>query len=197
LIDSCWGAGFLEGSSYTQRFTPRWFTSTNDEFGKSHFPTDEQYQIREDGTVQTWKEYILAPARPVELQQFDELMYASESLRPREKYIEGGRTHEFRIGKVCEHLEMGAEEEGYTLLVFTSDRNGKNAPISHEGVMERHEEGGWSTRIYVPETAGMATMFVVNSWDGRDGRGLTPAELRKGIGRKAMGFQGVARWEVR
>lgn len=191
LIDACWGAGALHGTVYNQRFAPRWFTSTNDEFGLTHFPSDAQYQMREDGSIQEWAEYICAPARPLELQPFDTYMYASESLCPDRRYIVGGMEYTFHVEKACSHMkERGWWSEDYALILIPSVGESKE-------VLDRDQEGGWTARVDVPAGESTITMFIVNSWDGRDGKGLDPAVLRRSMGRKAMQFQGIAQWEVR
>lgn len=42
LIDSCWGAGHVQGAGmpYVQKFAPERFTQSNEEFGIDHFPND-------------------------------------------------------------------------------------------------------------------------------------------------------------
>jgi transglutaminase-like putative cysteine protease len=193
LIDPCWGSGALDGGVYRQRLAQRWFTSTNIEFGASHFPCDEQYQMREDGTVLTWPEYILAPARPIEMQQFDELMYCGDRLYPEVKYITGGEHHVFRIGKACEHLEIPERwGEDYALLLIASRNTGAGEVMDRDEVV-----GGWVASVDVPPGKGTVVLYIVSVWDGRDGKGLEPDVLRRSMGRKAMEFQGVAQWEVR
>jgi hypothetical protein len=193
LIDSCWGSGAIESLSYNMRFAPHWFTSTNEEFGKSHFPKEEGHQMREDGTVQMWSQYILTPARPLEFSAFSQYGYAGETLWPNLKHIAGGHQHTFHVEKRCWHMERRDWWEDYVLVIAAS-KEGNNMK-GERVVMDRDKEGGWTGQLDVPSGEGKVTMFVVDSWDGRDAKGLDAAVVRRGWGRKALTFQGIANWE--
>jgi hypothetical protein len=193
LIDSCWGAGAIDGSGYTRRFAPQWFTSTNEEFGTRHFPTEDGHQMREDGTLKTWAEYILAPAGPLELSYFNKGGFTHETLWPNVKYIASGYQHTFHIERGCCHMDR-RDWEHYVLVIAVSkdgnDVNGKRVVMDHD------EEGGWTAQLDVPSGEAMVTMLAVNTWDRQDAKGLDPGVVRGEWGRKQMTFQGIIRWEA-
>jgi len=61
--------------------------------------------------------------------------------------------------------------------------------------LEPNAEGGWSASIIVPRE-GEITMYYVTTMGGREGKGITPREVKNGIGRQAMTFGGLARWSI-
>lgn len=197
LVDSCWGAGALVGDGFQKVFTPRWFIGTNAEFGARHFPTEAVHQMREDGMVQSWEEYILAAAGPVEFGHFDMHGYASETLWPNTKCIAGGYRHTFHIEKLCWHMERRDWWEDCVLMVVASPGGAGTGKEETREIMEREADGGWTVVMDVPPGEGIVTLFMITTMNGRDGKGLDPAEVKRLLGRSAMGFQGVARWEVR
>jgi transglutaminase/protease-like cytokinesis protein 3 len=103
LIDACWRAGYLEGTTYNQRFSPQWFMMTLSEFGRRHFPSDPQYQLLSPEESVSWPEYIGAPERPLFFGDLDKLAYHLDTIEPQTKYIQAGQRVTFRISKQCEH----------------------------------------------------------------------------------------------
>jgi transglutaminase-like putative cysteine protease len=188
LIDCCWGAGILEGTTYNPLFAPMWFTSTPSEFGRRHFPTDPGYQLisDEDGGPVSWKDYILAPEGPLLFQDFYKLDLVPDLVQPATKNIEGNRRVSFHVWKRCEHMST-SEADNYVTFIATSDD--KRTP------MEVNAEGGWSAAAFVPR-GGEVFLYYVSKVDGRDAKGLGVAGFRNADGRKAMSFGGCCQWTV-
>src|SRR5271163_2503398 len=59
-IDPCWGAGHVEGKGqpYIAKFTPQYFTMSNEEFGIKHFPGNKDMFFLPEGRRMSWEEYI-------------------------------------------------------------------------------------------------------------------------------------------
>ncbi|KAF8893782.1 hypothetical protein BD779DRAFT_1435436, partial [Infundibulicybe gibba] len=183
LIDSCWGAGVLNGATYDQRFAPVWFTSTPAEFGRRHYPTDPSYQLisDDDGGPISWKDYILEAEGPIIFQDFYKQELHPYLIQPNLKYIEGARRINFQIFKRCEHMPT-AESDNPVYIVITPDGM---VPL------ELNSEGGWSTTLYVPKGIEVS-LCVVTEVDGKNAYGLGVQGFKKANGRKAMQF-GVLR----
>ncbi|CCM00790.1 uncharacterized protein FIBRA_02832 [Fibroporia radiculosa] len=191
LIDACWGAGVLSGTSYTKRFAPIWFTSTNEQFGRRHFPAEAGHQMREDGREMSWEEYILEPEGPEKFSHFEECEYAQETLLPAERCLAGGYAHTFHVEKRCWHIERRDYWSDYVLLLMI-----ECGGVKEKEVMER-DERGWTATVHIPRVEGSVNMAVLTSWNGQDARGVDPALVRREWGRRAMAFQGIVHWEVR
>jgi hypothetical protein len=189
LIDSCWGAGFLEGTRYNKRFAPSWFTSTPAEFGKRHFPSEPGNQLiaDEDGGPVSWEDYILAPEGPIIFSDFNRLDYHPNLVHPSTKYIQGGQRVGFHIWKWCEHMST-AEEDNYVAFVDLGD--GQRVPL------ELKAEGGWSAEVVVPKRGGELSLYFVSQVDGREAFGLGVQAFKAANGRKAMAFGGLCRWTI-
>lgn len=189
LIDCCWGAGALEGSTYNKRFTPMWFSLSPAEFGRRHYPEDPSYQLisEEDGGPVSWEQYILEPEGPVIFQDLYKLNFDPYMIQPTEKYIQSGAWATFHIFKLCEHMSR-AEADNY--VYFISDPSNTRTP------MQVNEEGGWSATVYIPRGGGELSLYYVTQCDGRDGKGLSVQGFNNANGRKAMSFGGMGRWTV-
>ncbi|KAG5648476.1 hypothetical protein DXG03_003087 [Asterophora parasitica] len=188
LIDACWGAGALDGSTYQQRFAPMWFTSPPVEFGKTHFPEDPSYQLAsdEDGGPVSWEAYIMEPAGPVIFVDFYKLDLWPSALQPPSRYIQGGTRASFQVFKRCEHMST-AEADNFVFMVsFGNER----VPL------ELNEGGGWSADVNIPRDAGEVSLYNVTTVSGRDAKGFGIQALKRALGRQGMTFGGLARWTV-
>lgn len=183
LIDPCWGAGAVDGTSYNPRFAPMWLTSDHVQFGKRHFPEDASYQLLEQ--PMSWEEYILVPEGPVLFGDFYQMSFAPDSVLPVEKEVQAGSWIHFRVDKLCEHMSRG-EEDNYVYFISTPDDNRTALTVD--------EYGGWSADVYVPQGRGEISLYYVTMFDNQDGKGLAVSAFQNGIGRKAMAFGGLARW---
>ncbi|KAK7053295.1 hypothetical protein VNI00_003921 [Paramarasmius palmivorus] len=190
LVDSCWGAGALEGTAYRQRFAPVWFTSSNAEFGKRHYPEDPGYQLltEDEGGPVSWENYILVPEGPVIFGDFYEHNFSPYFVQPDVKYIQGGTRVSFYIFKLCEHMST-AEEDNYVYFVNTPDDT--RIPMTVDP-----ETGGYTANVYIPRGEGEVSIFYVKEVRGRDAKGLGVDGFNAALGRAAMSFGGLCRWTV-
>jgi transglutaminase-like putative cysteine protease len=190
LLDACWGAGALMGTSYTKRFAPVWFTSTPAEFGQRHFPTDPSYQLLSDadGGPVSWEDYILAPEGPTVYGDFDSQNFTRDLLQPATAQIQSGGWVSFHIFKQCEHMSR-EQADNYVYFI--------NAPDDTKTTLEVNAEGGWSANIYMPRgMAGDVSLNFVTKIDNRDAKGLSSQTFKNSIGRKSMAWQGLAKWQL-
>ncbi|KAF8633420.1 hypothetical protein AX17_004591 [Amanita inopinata Kibby_2008] len=187
LIDACWGAGYLCGSTYTQSFTPRFFTSSPLEFGKQHFPSDPSYQLlsEEDGGPVSWEDYILAPEGPCLYRDFYTTNLSPVHLQPCNKYINRGQPASFHLFKRCEHSST-AQEDNYVYFLYHD-----NAYIP----LEPNAEGGWTA--YIPIIRGSEVKLCsLQSLNGQDAKGVGVKQFTMSLGRSAMSWSGLAAWTV-
>ncbi|KAK7472810.1 hypothetical protein VKT23_000917 [Stygiomarasmius scandens] len=189
LIDCCWGAGVLEGSSFKKSFNPSWFTSSSVEFGKKHYPEDPGYQLiaDEDGGPVSWRDYILSPETPVIFNGLYELNFSPHFVQPDYKYIQSGTWVTFHIFKWCPHMSTD-EAENYVHFLVTPDD--KRIP------MTVNSEGGWSAQVYIPRGSGEVSLCYLTVLDGRDAKGFSIQTFGNSIGRKSMAWAGMCRWTV-
>lgn len=191
LIDSCWGAGAVEGSNapYQKRFNPFWFTCSNLEFRKKHFPEDPSYQLipDEEGGPESWEEYIMVPEGPTIFGEFYNHQFDQQRLEPAERALESGGWHTFSLFKVCEHMSR-EEADNWVYFINTPDDN--RTPLTPD------DQGGWSAQVYIPKGGGEVSLYFVTQFDRRDAKGLAIQDFVRGIGRKAMSFGGLARWTL-
>lgn len=186
LIDACWGAGFLNGSAYTQSFSPRFFTSSTAEFGKRHYPTDPSYQLlsEELGGPVSWEDYILAPEGPQLFRDFYAVNLSPEFLQPASQHLKKGQPASFHIFKRCQHMST-AEEDNYAYFLHHD-----NSQIP----LQRNAEGGWS--VTIPIIRGDVKLCHLQTLNGRDAKGITIQQFTSSIGRSAMSWQGLVAWSV-
>ncbi|KAL1297746.1 hypothetical protein AAFC00_006285 [Neodothiora populina] len=209
LIDCCWGAGAVGGPNqpYQRGFSPHHFTRDNVDFGLSHFPADKRYLLREDGRPEiSWAEYILGPSNGAEPPQMfngftSEEGIAVESFRPLTKHISvyGNSTPfiRFQFSKVCTHWDNETMGNGkhYVYILETAGTEGR------ERNLLPFETNGFFWWIDVaPRDLGAARQQVkiaaVNSFDGGDGRGVSPKLFKEKVGRCGMGWGYVALFEL-
>lgn len=191
LFDSCWGSGYIDDSqTYTKRFGPKFFTSTNAEFGKTHYPGDPAYQLisDEDGGPVSWEDYILQTVEgPVLYEDFHTHKFSPQYIQPSTKYIQGGTYVSFNLFKLCEHIST-AQADNYVYFIYLPNQN--RIPLT------LNAEGGWSVTVYVPPESGDLSMCFVRTFGERDGKGLGVGEYNAGVGRKGMSFGGLGKWIV-
>ncbi|KAI1420700.1 hypothetical protein F5Y12DRAFT_95794 [Xylaria sp. FL1777] len=206
LIDACWGAGSVGDEKFHKGFNPRMFTLSNEQFGHSHFPSDDRYFYREDGRILSWEEYIQGPVPGAEKPQWcggatDEGISSDAGYSPAEKHIPvySGEVVRFQFAKVCEH--------------WTHERNGKGPPylllLKIHGVDGRKEDlvpldtNGYWWWVDVPArdlgAPGMKTqLFALTVLNGRDARGVTKEEYyrTKQSGGYSMSWAIWCTWEL-
>ncbi|MCJ1281512.1 hypothetical protein MMC26_000832 [Xylographa opegraphella] len=210
LIDTCWGAGDVNGKGkpYNKNFKPNHFTMDNDEFGLRHFPTNRNHFYRTDGRAQiSWDEYILGDQGGEGARVFSNIApqegLSSTKFLP--KYLKlpvsptvhAGPTVRFQFEKVCPHWDGLTQGTGqpfmYILSIHGTDgREADYVPFDTNGMF-------WWADV-PPQKLGArgqtVTLYTVDTVQGNTGRGLSKEEYLMAKGRKAMGFQGVAAWEL-
>ena len=208
LIDVCWGAGHLEGDQqYHRKFHPERFTQSNDDFGLDHFPKNPRHQFRNDGRSMSWDEYIRGPLNGHEKLTVytgcaDTHGIAETSFQPRTKHIRvrgvpPTQRVRFMFSAVCEHWDPVHMGKGlpYQYVLAIGGRDGrirKNIPFMSDG---RH---WWlDTEVRELGCVGQSVhLYAVTNVNGADARGLTLQQYEKAAGSKAMGFGGVACWQL-
>ncbi|KAJ8076483.1 hypothetical protein AAF712_000158 [Marasmius tenuissimus] len=190
LIDSCWGAGHVDGAAYHPKFNPSWFISSNAEFGKRHYPEDPGYQLLtdEEGGAVSWEDYIMVPEGPVIFTDFHDQNFSPHYLQPDVKYVQGGSNVSFHLFKHCEHMST-ADADNYVFFL--------NTPGDTRTPLRSNTEGGWSATVYIPPGAGgEVSIFYVKEVNGQDAKGLGVQGFNASMGRTAMAFGGLCRWTV-
>ncbi|KAJ3977621.1 hypothetical protein EV361DRAFT_878035 [Lentinula raphanica] len=189
LVDSCWGAGAVSSSGFSKLFKPTWFTFTNAEFGKRHYPEDPAYQLisDEDGGPVSWEDYILEPEGPLLFNDFYDHDFSPQFVQPSTKYLQSGTWVSFHLFKLCEHIST-AEADNYVHVISLPD--GSRTPLT------LNDSGGWSATVYVPAGDGEVSLFYITKIGDKDAKGLTVRDYNASVGRKAMYFGGLCRWTV-
>ena len=220
LIDACWGAGHVQGKGmpYVQKFTPDYFTMSNEEFGIKHFPGNKDHFFLPGDRRLSWEEYIkinpdywpeLVEAPTVYTAAKEDYYIAPKTVMPRTRNISinSGDLVRFQCHLLCPH--------------WTLDKHGKNGPapvfiIAVQGIDGRDKDfvpmeyirggpgGGdvWYCDIDSKQLGAPGqtiTCFAVNKFGDREGdqaRGVTVQEFKQRKGRVAMSFQGVAAWQL-
>ncbi|EFW19561.1 hypothetical protein D8B26_007772 [Coccidioides posadasii str. Silveira] len=220
LIDCCWGAGCVDGHNrpYIKRFAPECFTMSNDDFGLRHYPSDKTQFYRDDGRPSiSWEEYILTngPKGVDESVTVFTNVAADHGIgdmtfQPLSKFISirtPGPMH-FEFALICEHWTLTKHSHKSAPYVFMIGIHGidgrKDDFVPFEYIRGSGPGGGgdrWSLDIPDPTTLGAPgqtlTLFALTSYgDNQDGRGLTVREFLEMRGRKAMGWSGVAQWQL-
>lgn len=202
LIDPCWGAGTVNaGEPYKKGFNPRRFTQSNIDFGRSHFPTDNSKQYREDGALLSWEDFSRGHQDGTQATvyggQAGEEGLAPPSFTPSLNPIvraAQGPTTRFMFQKICPHWDPVRCGNGqyylYVLHLKGLDGTDRNHIPFQQG------DGVWWCDVPTAELGSEANIYSVTSFDGRDGRGLTLQEYKQRKGRVGMQFGGVAKWDV-
>ncbi|PSN65827.1 hypothetical protein BS50DRAFT_398410 [Corynespora cassiicola Philippines] len=207
LIDTCWGAGNVQGPNqpYQKSFKAYWFTMDNNEFGASHFPEDARYLFRTDGRAMSWEEYIMddmgervtvyTPATP-------DHGLGARTFEPKLKHIKvhdphNGPSVRFSFANVCAHWDNEKHGKGkpYVMVLNIGGRDGRKTewvPFNTDGRVYWLDVN----RIDLGCPGQKVSVFAVTSINGKDGRGMSYADYKSKQGRVAMGFGGVAVWEL-
>ncbi|KAG5653988.1 hypothetical protein H0H81_008570 [Sphagnurus paluster] len=188
LIDPCWGAGALHGTTYQPGFAPRWFTSSPIDFVRTHYPEDPAYQLlsSDEGGPVSWEDYIMEPAGPTIFLDFYALSLWPAALQPPTRDIHAHTHVSFQLFKRCEHMSM-AEADNFVFIISLGKERIPLAP---------NDAGGWSADAYIPSGVQEVSLYSVTTVDGRDAKGFGLQAFKSALGRKAMTFGGLARWNV-
>ncbi|KAL8690339.1 MAG: hypothetical protein Q9218_004197 [Villophora microphyllina] len=211
LIDTCWGAGHvdLEQQEYTKKFSPRFFTMGNEEFGLGHFPTDKSMFYRTDGRVQIpWAEYILGSAAgttPVRVcpTVAEEEGIAERSVLPSGYHlpVSPNTTVRFQFEKICEHWDSIRNGPGpaypYVLILQNADGNGGQSLE----VLNTNGSVWWldvESRLFGHKGQTLS-LCALDKVDGRSARGMTVDETIQFFAAKkakSWGYRSLASWEL-
>jgi transglutaminase-like putative cysteine protease len=206
LIDSCWGAGNTNISSqtYTASFKPHHFTQSHVDFGRSHYPTDNSKQLREDGRILPWEEFVRGTKTGTHATTFsgylNEEGLSESSFGPTANPIvlsQQGPTTRFMFQKVCPHWDPVRHGRGqyylYILNLESLDGTDRN------GIPFQHNDGVWWCDVPAADLGRpgqKVQIYTVTKFDNRDGRGLTLQEYAQRKNRVGRSFGGVAKWEI-
>ncbi|ODH53207.1 hypothetical protein GX48_00743 [Paracoccidioides brasiliensis] len=220
LIDACWGSGNVRGKGqpYNKEFTPEYFTMTNDEFGNKHFPSNPSDFYRDDGRpCISWEEYMsINPSMPNGVEPpiiytgvKAELGIGEKTLQPRSKKISIHQQSpiRFQFGLLCEHWTLARSnmQTPYLFILMANGIDGRNKEYLPFHYVRGSGPGAggdiWYLDVPNPRILGapgqkLHIYRVTSFGDMRDTQGLTREEFLRGIGRVAMGFGGVAEWEL-
>ncbi|OXV07033.1 hypothetical protein Egran_05199 [Elaphomyces granulatus] len=221
LIDSCWGAGAVEGKGmpYIQRFDPSQFTMSNDEFGLRHFPTNKTQFYRDDGRPGiSWEEYLNGiPSSPFGIEQpmifsaaKDDNDIGERTFLPATKNISIQQSGpiRFQFSLICEHWTLtrhGHRNGPYIFLLIVHGIDGRKDDYMPFTLEPGSGPGGggdfWYVVVEDPRTLGAPGQKVViatvtSFGDRKDTRGLTLQEYRENVGRVGMGMSFIAQWEL-
>lgn len=202
LLDACWGAGHLCNNLYKQKFSPKEFTLSNEEFGARHFPQNPQHQFREDGRTVTWDEYYLGKANGAPVQVYGNVGdegISDTSIEPAGKEIAvySGHVIRFQFSKVCPHWTSEKNGLGkpplFLLEIHGADgRKDDMVPIKTDGYwhwadVKAHDLGAPGQKIQLVQ---------VSTWGDRDGRGLSESEYfaKRFQTRRAHAY--LCQWEL-
>ena len=220
LIDSCWGAGHVQGAGmpYCRKFAPERFTQSNEEFAVDHFPNNRDHFFLPDARTLTWEEYIqINPALwPYNFERptfFDnaktDYSIGKDTVSPPNRKIsvhEPG-TVRFSFGLFCPHWTL--EDHSHkgpppVFILATGGVDGRRkefVPLEHVHSIQSGSGGDmWYADVLASQLGAPGeglTLFAVTTFGTRqDARGLTVREFKDGVGKMAMGFVGVAAWEL-
>ncbi|CAI7569461.1 unnamed protein product [Penicillium bialowiezense] len=220
LIDSCWGAGAIEGAGqpYKQRFEPAMFSIPNEEFGLKHFPENRRHFYREDGRPDlTWEEYVLTdPDRPNGVESLkvysdaDKRTIGRQTFNPQGLHISISTpgSMRFQFGLLCPHWTLSRHSHinnaGLFLLMIhgVDGRNDDRLPFTHVAG-SGPSGGGEFWYVDVPDARMLGApgqklqLAVLTSFgDRKDASGVTAQEFQEKVGRVGMAWAYVAEWEL-
>ncbi|KAI0483126.1 hypothetical protein GGR56DRAFT_226636 [Xylariaceae sp. FL0804] len=206
LIDACWGAGSVGDQKYTKHFKPEMFCLSNERFGLKHFPGDERYFFRGDGSpIPTWEEYMVGPTRGAEAAQWmstgTEEGLSEFTFSPAEKHIpvrDGDATVRFQFSKICEHWDGERNGPGrpYLLQLKVCGRGGGYA----DDLLLLETNGFWWW-VDVParelgRPGEQVQLYALTKLGGRDARGVSREEYLRVKSHSAMGWSVYAVWDL-
>ena len=219
LIDSCWGAGHVQGAGmpYAQKFDPNHFTMSNEEFGIRHFPGDRTQFYAQ---AMSWDEYIvinpgywpgLVEPPTIFSNATQDHGLGAKTVLPAAKKINVRQRGPLRFqwALFCPHATLEQHvKKGlpfvYILAIHGVDgRRDDFVPLEH--IRGQNPGGGgdfWYADVEAQQLGApgqSVTLFAVTSFGQRKDagcRGLTVPEFLDGKGRTAMAFQGLVGWEL-
>jgi len=203
LIDPCWGAGSVNpGEPYKKGFNPAQFTKSNIDFGRSHYPTDNSKQYREDGALLSWEDYNRGSESATAAIVFDshwrEEGLQKGSFAPTTNPIvraAQGPTTRFIFQKICPHWDPLRHGQGqyYLYTLHLPGLEGTN----RDHVPFEKGDGVWWCDVPTSDLGqGDAMIYNVTNFDNKDGRGLSMQEYRQKKGKVGLSWSAVAKWTI-
>jgi len=219
LIDPCWGSGHVQGAGqpYVAKFTPEYFSMTNKEFGIKHFPGNREHFFLPSGQQMSWEEYIqINPANwpdmveaPTIFTNAKEDYYIGEKAvlpRNRKISVQTAGTVRFQLSLICPHWTLdqhgnkGPAPVFFVMVGGVDGRNKDSVPLEYLQAPSGQGGDTWYVDIDSRELGAPGqtlTLFAVSKFDKSENvRGLTVRQFLDGKGRVAMGFTGVAAWDL-
>ena len=218
LIDCCWGAGHVQGANmpYIQKFSPDYFSMSNEEFGVKHFPGNKEHFFLPGGRQMSWHDYIqinpnnwpdIVEAPTIFTCAKEDYYIGEKTVMPRSRSLSvntGGMVR-FQFSLLCQHWTLdrhGNKGRPPVFVLNTGGIDGRDKdmmPLEH---IRGSSNGGdmWYVDIPAKELGAPGstlTLFAITSFgNSQSPRGLTVREFREGKGRVGMAFTGVAAWQL-
>lgn len=211
LIDPCWGAGNVSGKGqpYNKQFSPSHFTKSNEDFGLTHFPSNQDHFFRNDGRQISWEEYITNDRRPELVRIYsgvaeEEGISNSKFLPEYLKIPVGSRQHgdatmviRFLFERLCEHWDPIRNGPGkpyiYILCIHGLDgREDDSLPFETDGRR-------WWLDVQASQLGVRGqtiTIYAISTFGNESGRGLSLEEYRQYKGRRGWSGNALAAWEL-
>ncbi|XP_037037957.1 kyphoscoliosis peptidase-like [Bradysia coprophila] len=186
LVDPCWGAGSVDkNQNFDRKFKATVFTSSPETFRIKHFPSDPKYQFCK--REMSWEEYVMVEDGPLIYDDFTDKEFSEVTIEPSCRIIKPEPT-KFIITSKCPHTFILPEHQ-YVLLLcidevrtpFQVDSNGTTWMCESSSIKENS-----SVAVAVLETFG-----------GRDGRGVTVDEYLKNNKIKGYSWRHICSWDVK
>lgn len=206
LIDPCWGAGHLDTATktYTKKFAPAMFTMSNEEFGLTHFPTEENNFFV--ARPPTYKKYMLGEGNgedPVQMwgNPEEEHGLSKKSFTPALKNINvskgnGDEVVRFQFSRPCEHWdhERHLKKIPYLLILAFNKGSGNEKLVPFE------QNSYWYWLDVKKKDLGSkgkeVICLAITNFDGKDGRGLTREEFNRKNGKVGCAFSYLSTWKL-
>jgi hypothetical protein len=207
LIDCCWGAGNVQGPHvpYERNFKAYWFTMDNNEFGLSHYPADKAHFFRLDGRTLSWESYMtedMGERLTVYSAATPDHGIGERTFEPAMKHIkvhdpQDGPMVRFQFAAVCPHWDNERHGKGkpYQMVLHVGGQDGRKT----DWVAFQTDGKIWWLDYRLAELGSpgqKVSVYAVTSINNKDARGLSYSEYQAKKGKVAMGFGGIAMWEL-
>ncbi|KAJ5953282.1 hypothetical protein N7454_000178 [Penicillium verhagenii] len=219
LVDPCWGSGHVNGAGmpYQPKFTPSYFTMSNEEFGLKHYPGNTDFLYREDGRIVSYEEYaVINPDMPTGLKaiktynDIDNHKIGRRTLQPESGDISVYSAQSplrFQFSLVCEHWTLAHHSrlKPALFLLMIKGVDGRKDETLLFKYMRGSGPGGGGEFWYVdvPDSRMLGapgqkiTLAVLTKFGERtDCLGITEEEFESKRGRVGMAFAFIAQWDL-
>lgn len=158
LLDSTWGAGYVNGRNYVKHFKEFYFLTPADQFIFAHLPTDPAWQLLED---------------PISNEEYEDLVYV--------------RNHIFDYGFSSEDVHNAVADEGGGGLVQTYNTYGTPLTIFSAPLTRNLTEGAEVLfDLYAPGSPGVAVInnghwVYLSESDDEEGHFTGTVKIKRGV----------------